>query len=223
MGSLSVMLAEQASSKGITSSWRMVIAVAGRSSGSRLAIMGSSSSGVSNEARLTSFTLVSFGVMLAIDAETVFLVALSGVSIAFAFLTETEIESTASTRISWSTVFARCSNVARRTLTLLYFKGRTTSSAVWLSVFKGNIVKRGLSTIVDVGGLDKKCIQISQSHQKMLTSSLLTIHTLPLVFEQLDLDGVLPVGMDSSAVCVLQRDVVSSDDDIRVLVGWSFS
>lgn len=92
MSSLRAVLAKKTSSKVITSSWRVIIAVAWSTSGLWLTIVWSSTTSVSNESWLTSLALISFGVVLTVQTVSVFLVTLACVSVAFALLAESKVE-----------------------------------------------------------------------------------------------------------------------------------
>ena len=83
-----------------------------------MAVVWSSTPGISYESWFAAFALVSLGIMLTVDTESIFLVALAGVSVAFALLTQTQIEATSGTRVTRSAILARCSYVAWRALTL---------------------------------------------------------------------------------------------------------
>lgn len=217
LGSFGVVLAEQASAERVAASWRVIVALTWWASGDWLTVIGASSTSITDESRLASLALVSFSVVLAVEAVTVLLVTLGSVSVALALLAETQVESTTSSGVAWGAVFARGSDVAGRADALLHL-GRRQSLSEWLGVLDRHGHQGGLGAVVQLGGLDEESVEVGESHQKMFPSHWLPVNSLELVLEDLDLDGVLSVGWELFAVGVLEADVVSSEDDMRILV-----
>lgn len=178
MSSFSVVLAEQASSERVASSWRVVVAVAWGSGGFWLAVIWSSTTGISNKSRLAALALISFGVVLTIEAVSVLLVALAGMSVALALLAKSEVEASSGAGVSWSTVFAGSSDVSWWADALLDFSG-SESLTVRLGELEVDGDEGRVGAIVVVAGLDEKSVEIGQGHEKMLSGGLLTVDTLP--------------------------------------------
>lgn len=180
MRSFGVVLTEQASSERITTSWGVIVAMAWGACGFWLAVIWSSTTSITNKSWLASFALISFGVVLTIQAITVLLVALASVSVALALLAKSKVKSSSGSGVSWSTVLAGSSNVSRWADALFDFSSGE-SLTVWFSKLEVGREKLRIGAVIVIGGLDKKGVKIGESHEEMLAGCLLTINSLPAI------------------------------------------
>ena len=222
MVSFSVVFAEKASTVAVATSGTVVVAVTRRLGGDRTTVVRSSSSGIAFESWKTSFTLVSFGVVLAVETVAIFLIAGRSMSVTFASLAKSQVESTSGSSVARGTIFTTGSNVAWRTRALFDFGG-LSSLAVGFRVLQGDLDETRAGTVVIVAELDQDVIQISQSHEQMFSGCRLSIGSFPFIFGDWDFDDIFSVCLKLTSVSVLKGDFISSDDDIGVRVKASTS